>query len=44
LTSCAQPGQERAKTNPVALRIAFIPFMYLSPYVPDNQSSPAFKA
>src|SRR5271168_2656019 len=31
LTSCAQLGRERAKTNPVALRIAFTPFIYLSP-------------
>jgi hypothetical protein len=31
LTSCAQLGRERAKTNPDALRIAFTRFMYLPP-------------
>jgi hypothetical protein len=31
-TSCAQLGRERAKTNPVALRIAFSGFMYLPPF------------
>src|ERR1700730_6015177 len=31
LTSCAQLGRERAKTNPDAPRIAFTRFMYLSP-------------
>jgi hypothetical protein len=32
LTSCAQLGRERAKTNPDAVRIAFTGFMYLPPF------------
>jgi hypothetical protein len=32
LTSCAQLGSENAKTKPATPRIAFTPFIYLSPF------------